>query len=69
MSVPFRHTVARTLCLFEIVCAPKSGECAFLKLYVPQISRMKFNDIVAVISVFKARVATLEHARPSVTVS
>ena len=32
------HNVARTVCLFENVCAPKSVECAFLKLYVPQIS-------------------------------
>ena len=29
MSVPFGHTVARTVCLFEILCAPKSVECAF----------------------------------------
>ena len=41
MSVPFGHTVARTVCLFEILCAPKSVECAFLKLYVPQMSVMK----------------------------
>ena len=24
MSVPFGHTVARTVCLFDILCAPKS---------------------------------------------
>ena len=66
MSVPEGHTVARTVYLFEILCAPKSVECAFLKLYVPQISWMKFNDIVTVMSMFKACVVTLEHARPSV---
>ena len=32
MSVPFGHTVARTVCLFEILCAPKSVECAFFKI-------------------------------------
>ena len=32
MSVPFGHTVARTVCLFEIVCAPKSVECAFFEI-------------------------------------
>ena len=32
MSVPFGHTVARTVCLFEILCAPKSVECAFLEI-------------------------------------
>ena len=44
MSVPFGHTVARTVCLFEKFCAPKSVECAFFKLYVPHISGMKFNN-------------------------
>ncbi len=38
MSVPFGHTVARNVCLFEIWCAPKSVEYAFFfNLYVPQI--------------------------------
>ena len=32
MSVPFGHTVARTVCLFEILCAPKSVECAFFEI-------------------------------------
>ena len=32
MSVPFGHTVARTVCLFEILCAPKSVECAFIEI-------------------------------------
>ena len=41
MSVPEGHTVARTVCLFENLCAPKSVECAFLKPYVPQISVTK----------------------------
>ena len=31
MSVPFGHTLARTVCLFEILCAPKSVECAFFE--------------------------------------
>ena len=29
MSVPFGHTVGRTVCLFKMLCAPKSVECAF----------------------------------------
>ena len=41
MSVPFGHTVARTVCLFEIVCAPIQLNVPFFKLYVPQISVMK----------------------------
>ena len=32
MSVPFGHTVARNVCLFEIVCALKSVECAFFEI-------------------------------------
>ena len=32
MSVPFGHTVARTVCLFEILFAPKSVECAFFEI-------------------------------------
>ena len=32
MSVPSGHTVARTVCLFEILCAPKSVECAFFEI-------------------------------------
>ena len=32
MSVPFGHTVARHMCLFEILCAPKSVECAFFEI-------------------------------------
>ena len=32
MSVPFGHTVARTVCLLEILCAPKSVECAFFEI-------------------------------------
>ena len=32
MSVPEGHTVARTVCLFEILCAPKSVECAFFEI-------------------------------------
>ena len=32
MSVPFGHTVASTVCLFEILCAPKSVECAFFEI-------------------------------------
>ena len=31
MSVPFGHTLARTVALFEILCAPKSVECAFFE--------------------------------------
>ena len=41
MSVPFGHTVARTVCLFEILCAPIQLNVPFLKLYVPQISVTK----------------------------
>ncbi len=41
MSVPFEHTVARTVCLFEFFCAPIQLNVPFLKLYVPQISVMK----------------------------
>ena len=32
MSVPFRHTVARTVCIFEILCAQESVECAFFEI-------------------------------------
>ena len=32
MSVPFGHTVVRNVCLFEILCAPKSVECAFFEI-------------------------------------
>ena len=32
MSVPSGHTVARTVCLFEILCALKSVECAFFEI-------------------------------------
>ena len=28
----FGHTVGRTVCLFEILCAPKSVECAFFEI-------------------------------------
>ena len=41
MSAPFGHTVARTVCLFEILCAPIQLNVPFLKLYVPQISVVK----------------------------
>ena len=37
MSVPFEHTIARTVCLFEMVCAPNQLNVPFFKLYVPQI--------------------------------
>ena len=32
MSVPFGHTLARTVCLFEILCAPKSVELPFFEI-------------------------------------
>ena len=38
MSVPFGHTVATTVCLFEMICARKLVECAFFEILCITIS-------------------------------